>query len=96
MVQNTKHLCHVPGCNVEVPPKLLMCKPHWNLVPPLLKAEVCRCYRPGQEITKTPTAEYLKASRQAINSVVEKIRNAKNQKPGQQLGLELDNPSSEN
>lgn len=54
-----KHHCHWPGCTVEVPPKMWGCSKHWFRLPKGLRNEVWRTYRPGQEITKTPSAEYL-------------------------------------
>jgi hypothetical protein len=66
------HLCHAIGCNVPVPPKMLMCKPHWYMVPPELRAAVWREYRKGQEIRKDPTRAYLVVMRQAIEAVAEK------------------------
>lgn len=63
------HKCHAEGCLVSVPPKLLMCARHWRMVPQGLKLAVWRHYRPGQEIDKNPTEEYLAAARAAIESV---------------------------
>ena len=65
----SQHLCHARGCRVAVPPKLLMCLRHWRMVPKALQAEVWRTYRPGQEIDKDPSAEYMVAQRAAIDAV---------------------------
>lgn len=65
------HFCHALGCKVEVPPKLLMCLRHWRMVPKDLQARVWRTYRPGQEITKDPTEEYLEAADTAIRAVAQ-------------------------
>lgn len=46
-----------------------MCAVHWSQVPSFLKGRVYAEYRKGQEHTKTPTPEYLKAARDAIKSV---------------------------
>lgn len=54
-----KHLCHAEGCQTAVPPRMLMCKTHWFMVPELDRLRVWALYRPGQEITKTPSMEYL-------------------------------------
>lgn len=67
-----KHLCHAKGCTTPVPPKLLMCRSHWYSVPKPLRDAVWATYRPGQEITKTPSAEYLQAAIEAINVVAQK------------------------
>ena len=65
------HHCHADGCDVAVPPKLLMCGRHWRLVPARLKARVWATYVPGQERRKDPTAEYLEAARAAIAAVAD-------------------------
>lgn len=64
-----KHFCHATGCNMEVPPKLLMCLKHWRMVPREMRAAVWRHYRPGQEIDKKPSREYLVVMDKAINAV---------------------------
>lgn len=53
------HICHWPGCGREVPPAMWGCKTHWFRLPARLRAKVWRAYRPGQEVTKDPSAEYL-------------------------------------
>lgn len=60
-----KHFCHAPGCKVEVPPKIFMCIRHWRKLPAALRQEIWRCYRPGQEVTKDPSPEYLAAAQRA-------------------------------
>ncbi|MGD9886185.1 MAG: hypothetical protein AB7U95_39450 [Reyranella sp.] len=42
------------------------------MVPAALKREVWRTYRPGQEVTKDPSDQYLAAARAAIEAVAEK------------------------
>jgi len=64
-----KHTCHAEGCAKRVPPRFLMCAPHWYMVPNELQAEVYRHYRPGQEIDKQPSPEYLQAARAVIEAV---------------------------
>jgi len=66
------HHCHAEGCEVSVPPKMLMCLRHWRMVPKGLQREVWRTYRPGQEVDKSPSAEYLKAHLAAVAAVAEK------------------------
>lgn len=63
------HYCHAAGCGSEVPPKLLMCYRHWRMVPKDIQALVWKHYRPGQEIDKRPTREYLLAMKAAIDAV---------------------------
>jgi hypothetical protein len=64
-----KHLCHAIGCARAVPPKMLMCLPHWRMVPRELQQEVWRTYRPGQEIDKRPSVEYIAVQRRAVAAV---------------------------
>ena len=59
------HFCHWPGCRIEVPPKLWGCKPHWFRLPKAIRDAIWESYRLGQEISKTPSAEYLVAARSA-------------------------------
>jgi len=63
------HLCHAKRCRTKVPPAMLMCKRHWYMVPKPLRDSVWSTYVPGQEMTKTPTQEYLDAARAAIEAV---------------------------
>lgn len=67
-----RHTCHAEGCDVDVPPKMLMCLKHWRRVPKKLQAEIWRTYRPGQEVDKKPSAEYLVAQHAAVQAVAEK------------------------
>ena len=65
------HTCHALGCEKAVPPKMLMCAPHWRLVPVRLQREVWAKYRPGQEIDKRPNAEYLDVQKRAVAAVAQ-------------------------
>lgn len=56
------HHCHWPGCKRGVPPKMWGCAKHWYMLPQNLRNEIWRTYTPGQEITKTPSKEYIKAA----------------------------------
>lgn len=53
------HHCHAVDCNIEVPPKMHMCSAHWRLVPKTVQELIWKHYRPGQEIDKRPTIEYI-------------------------------------
>lgn len=53
------HHCHWPGCTRKVPPAMWGCKSHWFKLPARLRAKVWATYRPGQEVTKTPSREYI-------------------------------------
>jgi len=48
-----------------------MCPAHWRKVPKHIQAQVWKHYRPGQEIRKDPTPEYLAVMQRAINAVAE-------------------------
>lgn len=71
------HLCHAVKCNVHVSPALFMCKKHWALVPPQLKADILRHYRKGQEVDKRPSIAYLRAVQSAIRAVADVERGMK-------------------
>lgn len=58
------HHCHWPGCTKEVPPKLFMCRSHWYALPIRLRNKVWAAYREGQEITKTPSPEYIQVAKE--------------------------------
>lgn len=59
------HACHHPSCTTEIPPRLYACRAHWFMLPAGIKMAILHTYKPGQEITKTPSAEYLKATKLA-------------------------------
>jgi hypothetical protein len=67
------HTCHWPGCNRQVPPAMWGCKPHWFALPPGLRAEVFRNFRPGQEVTKTPSREYVEVARKVQDWIAEHV-----------------------
>lgn len=69
-----RHTCHARDCKTAVPPKMFMCKRHWYMVPKHLRDAIWANYRPGQEITKDPSSEYLEVAMQAINAVADKER----------------------
>lgn len=58
------HTCHWPGCAKPVPPKLWGCKAHWYALPQHLRDRIWSTYRPGQEVTKTPSTAYVHAARE--------------------------------
>lgn len=64
-----RHLCHATNCKSKVPPEMFMCKRHWYMLPAYMRNAIWANYVPGQEITKTPTSEYLEAARKAIEYV---------------------------
>lgn len=58
-VWEAEHHCHWPGCQVAVPPRMWGCSTHWFLLPKELRDLIWATYVPGQEITKTPSLDYL-------------------------------------
>lgn len=59
-----KHTCHWPGCGRIVEPRLWGCGSHWYRLPADLRRRIWRTYRPGQEITKTPSEAYIAVARE--------------------------------
>lgn len=66
------HTCHWPGCRIQVPPAMWGCKLHWFKVPKHLRDQIWATYVPGQEVTKTPSAAYIKAA-QAVEAWIRVI-----------------------
>lgn len=69
------HTCHAKGCDKHVPPRMLMCRKHWFMVPYGLRVAVMAYYRPGQERldgAAFPSEEYLDAARAAVEAVAAK------------------------
>ena len=66
------HCCHAYACPVVVPAKMLMCLKHWRMVPQSTQRLVWKHYRPGQEVDKRPSKEYLEVTALAIRQVREK------------------------
>jgi hypothetical protein len=56
------HFCHWPGCDKPVAPRFWGCRGHWMRLPQALRDRIWATYVPGQETTKTPSAEYLEAA----------------------------------
>lgn len=67
-----EHTCHAKGCKTEVEPSKFMCLPHWRLCPAPMREAIKALYRPGQEIDKQPSSEYLAIAGAAINAVAHK------------------------
>lgn len=59
-----KHTCHWPGCRTEVSPALWGCRNHWYALPKYLRDKIWSAYIPGQEITKTPSVEYVAVAKE--------------------------------
>lgn len=69
------HLCHARQCEVQVPPRMFMCRHHWFMVPMDLRCRILAAYQPGQEKldgTSFPSDEYLDLTREARRIVHER------------------------
>jgi hypothetical protein len=64
---DARHTCHWPNCREEIPPKLLMCLEHWQLLPQPIRRAVWATYRLGQETDKNPSRAYMTAVRAALD-----------------------------
>lgn len=73
MTPRSFHTCHWPGCTEQVPPKLWGCKKHWFMLPADIRREIWRTYRPGQELQKDPSREYIAAAREAQEWIERKL-----------------------
>lgn len=70
MTGREPHLCHAEGCATRCPRRMLMCPPHWRMVPLGRQRAVLRTYRSGQERRWVmPSRAWLDAAHRAINSV---------------------------
>ena len=67
------HRCHWPGCEVEVPPAMWGCKPHWFSLPKRLRDRIWATYRRGQEVTKRPSDDYLQAAKEVQDWIASRI-----------------------
>ena len=72
--QTRAHTCHWVGCTRQVPPALWGCKDHWFKLPKSLRDRIWATYKPGQEVTMTPSAEYLKAADDAEKWIKEQVQ----------------------
>ncbi|WP_181070918.1 hypothetical protein [Candidatus Manganitrophus noduliformans] len=55
-----------------MPPKFWGCKAHWFALPKTLRDRIWATYRPGQEITKDPSPEYIAAARDVREWILKK------------------------
>jgi hypothetical protein len=60
------HVCHARGCDVPVPPEMLMCRAHWFRLPSKIRRAVWASYREGQCDDKRPSEAWHKAADAAI------------------------------
>lgn len=62
--QTRYHTCHWPGCDRQCPPAMWGCTRHWYMLPRFLRNKIWAAYRIGQEITMTPSREYISVARE--------------------------------
>jgi len=58
------HTCHWPGCEKNVPAAMWGCSKHWYSLPQHLRSKIWATYKPGQEIFKSPSSDYLTAAKE--------------------------------
>jgi hypothetical protein len=75
--KDNDHTCHWPGCNLKVPPAMWGCKIHWYRLPMNLRNKIWSTYRPGQEINKDPSRQYLEAANEVDEWIKENYHQAK-------------------
>jgi hypothetical protein len=63
--QTRRHECHWPGCTQQVPPAMWGCRDHWYRLPKAIRDRIWRTFQPGQEMSLTPSADYLAAAKEA-------------------------------
>ena len=72
--QGRDHTCHWPGCEKQVPPAMWGCKVHWYKLPQVLRNKIWRAYEPGQEVTMTPSDEYLTVAREVQDWIKSRLQ----------------------
>lgn len=63
--QSRQHHCHWPGCEAQVPPAKWGCRRHWYMLPQSIRNQIWAAYQIGQEVSMTPSREYVRAAREA-------------------------------
>ena len=61
--------CVADDCKIRIPRRLLMCPKHWRKVPRPIQQRIYMFYRPGQEIDKNYSDDYIIAVMDAIQAV---------------------------
>lgn len=85
------HGCHWPGCKVHCKPAYFSCRRHWFMWPKHIRDAIWAAYRPGQEITKTPSPAYLQAAQAAEAWAIAYERTRAEPAPSQ-FALDLSQP----
>ena len=71
--QTRAHTCHWPGCERQVPPAMWGCRAHWYTLPQPIRNAIWRAYKPGQEVTLTPSNAYIAAAKEAQEWIAERL-----------------------
>lgn len=61
-----KHDCPIDGCAERLPPRILMCKPHWKMLPRDLQQRVYATWENGLGIATDEYAEARSAATAAV------------------------------
>jgi hypothetical protein len=69
--QIRRHTCHWPDCKIQVPPAMWGCKEHWYKLPKSLRDEIWHVYVPGQEVSMSPSREYVAVARRVQDWIAE-------------------------
>lgn len=70
------HHCHWPGCDKACAPAMWGCRAHWFQLPRHLRDKVWATYEPGQEISKTPSREYVMVAQEVEEWCLQQIEAA--------------------
>lgn len=66
-----RHPCAALGCVRVIPTAMLMCGPHWRMVPRILQRRVWACHLAGQAPGRDLAGQLSAAARAAIRAVAE-------------------------
>lgn len=59
-----RHHCHWPDCPTLVAPALWGCRKHWYMLPPVLRSRIWAAYKIQQELTLSPSPEYIAVAKE--------------------------------
>jgi len=69
--------CSAPGCTIQIPAAVLMCRSHWFMVPRALRFEVNRAWSAWLQAQPADSARfwnsYHDARQQAIQAVTREV-----------------------
>lgn len=68
-----KHSCHLPGCDRPTPPRHLMCKTHWSMVPGPIQDEVYATVKQRGPNVDSTWAPWWRAQALAIDAVLREV-----------------------